>query len=97
MNKILYYLSYPIRYVLKHKVDRYKRELEYLRFNQKHIKPKSRRSGMIEYTMDFVTGDIFLASKYENYINKWEIKDNNVTYFYNHKEKEVVKLIKNKE
>ena len=70
---IWYYLSYPIRYLLRHKVERYKIELEQIRWRQQHIKPKARRRGMTETVANFIVMDMYLSIKYERFIKRWSL------------------------
>jgi len=67
------YLSYPIRYLLRHRVERYKVELEQIRWRQQHLKPKARRFGMTETVFSFMIRDMFLSIKYERFIKKWSL------------------------
>jgi hypothetical protein len=67
------YLFYPIRYLLRHRVERYKVELEQIRWRQQHLKPKARRLGMTETFFSFMIRDMFLSIKYERFIKKWSL------------------------
>lgn len=67
------YLSYPIRYLLRHKVEKYKNELIQIKWRQEHIKPKARRCGMTQTVFNFMMKDVFLSIKYERFIKRWSL------------------------
>ena len=67
------YLSYPIRYLLRHKVERYKVELEQIRWRQQHLMAKGRRCGMTETVFNSMIKDVLLSIKYETFIKKWSL------------------------
>lgn len=72
-NKLLNIIKYPIKLLLKKKVDRYRAELVSFKQRQVHIVPKSRRTGM---TNTLVKQHISLMGrmiKCRNFINRWEI------------------------
>jgi len=67
-------IRYPIKYLLKNKVKKYKIKLDEIEWRQKHLKPKSRRCGMTLTIFLKTLTDIRLKYKYEKFIRKWELK-----------------------
>lgn len=68
-----YYLSYPIRYRLRYKVERYKNELEKIRWRQQYINPKTRRYGRSESIANMMIHELFLSIKYDRFIKRWSL------------------------
>lgn len=74
MSKILNYLKYPIKLLLRKKVAEYKKIIFALQFLYENTAPKSRREGAIYKTAWIQMEQMLLISKYQSFVNKWEIK-----------------------
>lgn len=73
MKTLWYYISYPIRLMLKEKVELYKSKLAELQWQQKHIVPKARREGATMRVCYHMEQRRLLAYKYERFINNWQL------------------------
>lgn len=67
------YLRNPIKYLLRHKVEKYRVELGKIRWRKLHLKPKARRSGMTESISLMLLNDIIMSMKYDRYIKRWSL------------------------
>jgi hypothetical protein len=75
MKKIINLLAYPIKFVLKNKVKKYKLLLYHLReqYKQPICVSKARRKGFSNSILNMRINDMRLMFKYEKFINKWEL------------------------
>lgn len=75
MIKIIWdYILYPIRYLLRHKVYRYRTELKKINSRLFLSNMKARRKGRTTTDSYLFISDMILSIKYKRFINKWEIK-----------------------
>ena len=73
MDILLNYLRYPIKLLLVKKVAEYKKIISALEFLYKYTAPKGRREGATYKTAWIQMEQMLLISKYQAFVNKWEI------------------------
>lgn len=74
MKILLKLLAYPLRYLLRHKVARYKKEIELINHELNEVHPmKFRRAGNTLFNTNNILNRSILLRKYESFVRNWEI------------------------
>lgn len=76
MKNIWYYLTYPIRLLLKDTIEDYKIRLLKIKERQVYSNIKLRRKGMIRKTSFLTYTDVISSIKYKNFIKNWSLRIN---------------------
>ena len=74
MKKLINWLRYPIKLLLRKRVAEYREVLSALEFLLEHTAPKARRQGMTYSTAYVSMKYMALKMKYQAFVSKWEIK-----------------------
>lgn len=66
-------LLYPIKWLLRSRIKRYKKELDLIIERSLSSGVKARQSGMTTHNANIVVRDFWLRIKYEQFIKRWKL------------------------
>lgn len=72
-TRIIEIIKYPIKLILKDRVNRYAKELDALLYQRDHFVPKQRRNGMTETVFCMMSHNDVKIREYISFINRWQI------------------------